>query len=165
MLVNSESTILAIEALRTYKELNRVPEAVNVIAPFHGKFYYGNGYGDAGDQHGYTSSDGKTIRAYVYNGYRDQYANYKLLINDTGTFEHELWGILSYRETTCRGYDYKVSIILRAYDPNGKKIEDREYVIDTTLADKTVTKTIHIKLPYCLVASTPGEYTINTLYR
>ncbi|MCD6195591.1 MAG: hypothetical protein J7J82_02240 [Staphylothermus sp.] len=167
-IVNSESTILAIKALKDYKSLGRAPEVPTIIRPYHGEFYYGNGYGDG---QGTTSTDGKTIKAtisvldFINTHYHYQYANYKLLINETSsviTFEYDIYGLLSYRAWSLDAGSYKISIFVKIWDPSGNKIEDHEYVISQGYLAQSSTSnftTIHIRPSYCIIAE-PGEYII-----
>lgn len=127
---NSETTILAIQALREYEKLGRTPYYPSSHVDTGGGEIYDAGHdsGGEGDTHGSTSYDGRVITAHINTAYGEegwyyQYAVFKFPVEESGNYNLSLAAALSYRlEASTPGDEAEIEFSYMVYDSNHNAI-------------------------------------------
>ncbi|BES80642.1 hypothetical protein [Pyrodictium abyssi] len=168
-IVNSESTILAIQALKLYRQLGREPidPISDVIAGFDGIFVEsgGGGYAAIGGSHGgETSDDGRWIVASALvpglsgDAWHYQYAKFKFNLESSGYYKLRIASMVSYNGKDSYGssaYVYLVVKLLNAYGNVVAQVEKLvDHVDENTLFNKAKAVTVELDTGYL----TSGTY-------
>ena len=161
-IVNSESTILAIQALKLYRQLGREPidPISDVIAGFDGVFVEGGGGGYAiGDSHGgETSDDGRWIVASALvpglggDAWHYQYAKFKFSLEGGGYYKLRIASMVSYSGKDSYGSSAYVYLVVKLLDAYGNVVAQVEKLVDhvneNTLFNKAKAVTIEFDTGY-----------------
>jgi hypothetical protein len=167
-LVNSESTILAIQALKLYRELGREPidPLSDVITGLDGVFVEGDGggYSVAGLHGGETAQDGRWITALALtpglggDAWHYQYAKFKFDLTSSGYYKLRLASIVSYKGKDSHGSSAYVYLIVKILDANGNTLAQVEKLVDHVDADNLFNRAKAVTIELDTGYITSGTY-------
>ncbi len=144
-IVNSESTILAVQALKLYLQLAQQlgrqpvdPTEPTLVAP-RGIFHEGGGGGYATIHEGETAGDGRWVRAYVYSSapgwsgadyWRYQYAKYRVELGGPGEYSVRVDSMVHYETFDGLGSRVEIYLVVKLFDSAGNVIVQAEKTVD-----------------------------------
>ncbi|MEM4562280.1 MAG: hypothetical protein QW123_05340 [Desulfurococcaceae archaeon] len=163
-IVNSESTILAIQALRLYRQLYRTAIDSSVYLFPQGVFIEGGGYG-SGITNGNTSTDGRFIRAqaqsYASYSYRYQYARYRLILPATGNYTLVVSGASQYYLGISSWLRADFELHVKVYDGNWNILNSTMIIVDkVTVTSSGLVERVNATPIYVVINVTTPTRTI-----
>ncbi|MEL9999955.1 MAG: hypothetical protein QXY82_01335 [Desulfurococcaceae archaeon] len=141
-IVNSESTILAIQALRLYRQLYRTATDSSVYLFPQGVFIEGGGNSSGnGRSGGSTSADGRFIRAWAEScassSYRYQYARYRLILPATGNYTVVVSGASQYYLGASSWLRADFELHVKLYDGNWNILSSTAITVGSVIANNS----------------------------
>ncbi|MEM4847281.1 MAG: hypothetical protein QW794_05955 [Thermosphaera sp.] len=139
-IVNSESTILAVQALRLYRQLYRTPTASSAYLYPNGVFIGGGGSG-VGRSGGNTSADGRFIYAWAEShassSHRYQYARYRLILPAVGDYTIVIGGASQYYLGAFSWLRADFELHVKVYDGNWNILNSTTITVDSVIANNS----------------------------
>lgn len=159
-IVNSESTIIAVQALIMYRQLNRNPiNPQSEISGIEGVFVDGGGGGSGPYHSGDYSDDGRWVSAYALtpglggDAWHYEYVKFKVKAATTASYKLRVDVMLNYNGYDSAGSVDDVYLVIKLIGSSGNVIQEIDNHVDSVNKNNV----------FSIAKAFTGDYNIGTL--